>query len=170
MESSVWVLSTNRETTYFWLNVEQTVNRLRKIAWLPFSIFCLMSRYPCLHVSLSPSSCFHVSISMSPCLHVHISLFPQTKNRTNGKWQLPFAFCKRKTEIDNFRLFAANGHGKEIFFFLRRQMINSNWRLLFRQTCQSMSKKSCNVCHLFYVRKKYVLTLGNNYVLLTLLI
>jgi hypothetical protein len=37
---------------------------------------------------------------MSPCLHV--SEVPQTRNGTNGKLQLPFAFCKRKKDTANF--------------------------------------------------------------------
>jgi hypothetical protein len=60
---------------------------------------------PCLHL--------HAFISMSPCIYV--SMFPEFQNR---KMQLPFVSCKRKTETENFRLFAANGNGKRKFIFL----------------------------------------------------
>jgi hypothetical protein len=33
---------------------------------------------------------------MSPFLH--ISGVPQTENGANGKWQLPFVFCRQKVE------------------------------------------------------------------------
>jgi hypothetical protein len=36
----------------------------------------------------------------------------QTENGTNGKWQLLFVCCRRKTEMANTRLIAANGKGK----------------------------------------------------------
>jgi hypothetical protein len=52
-----------------------------------------------------------------------------TGNGTNGKRQLPFVYCKRKTETKNFRLFAANGNRKWKFVFLGRQTKNSNGRL-----------------------------------------
>jgi hypothetical protein len=52
-------------------------------------------------------------------------MFPQTKNGTNGKLQLPFVFCKWKKEMAKFRLFAANRNGKRMFVFLGRQTINS---------------------------------------------
>ncbi len=48
-----------------------------------------------------------------------------------------------KTEIANFRLFAANGNGKFKFFFLGLKTINGKRRLLFQQTCPSM----INVMH-----------------------
>ncbi len=44
----------------------------------------------------------------------------------------------QKTETVNFRLFVANGNGKQKFVFLGRQTINSNRRLLFQQTCLSI--------------------------------
>ncbi len=53
----------------------------------------------CLHVSISPSLCLHVSMSSSPCLCRHVSWILQTENKTNRKRQLPFVFCKRKTEM-----------------------------------------------------------------------
>jgi hypothetical protein len=61
-----------------------------------------------------------------------------TKNKTKGKQQLVFVFCKRKKETTNFHLFAANGNGKRKFVFIGWQMINSNQGLLFQQTCPSM--------------------------------
>ncbi len=111
---------------------------------------------PCLHFSICP--CFHVScqciyVSMSPCLHVsmspclyvfmspytslNVSGILQTEIRTNGKRQLPFMCCKRKTA--NFCLFAATGTGKRKFVFLGRQTINGNRRLLFQKTCPSIT-------------------------------
>jgi hypothetical protein len=68
------------------------------------------------------------SVFMYICI-VYMLLFKYTvyifpENRTNGKW--------------NFRLFAANGNGKQKFVFLGRQMINVNRRLLFQRTCPSM--------------------------------
>jgi hypothetical protein len=66
-------------------------------------------------------------------------------NRTNKKRQLPFVFCKLKTEMANFRLFAANGkhmfyaeNGNQTFVFLVQQTTNGNRRLLFQQMCPSM--------------------------------
>jgi hypothetical protein len=50
---------------------------------------------------------------MFPCLR---NL--QTKNGTNGKWQLLFVCCRPKTEMANTRLFAANGKGKWKFVSL----------------------------------------------------
>jgi hypothetical protein len=44
--------------------------------------------------------------------------FREQKNGANGKRQLPFVSCKRKTETANFRLFVANGNGKPKFVFL----------------------------------------------------
>jgi hypothetical protein len=119
------------------------------------SIFpCLMSMSPCFHVSISMSSCLYVHVSMSmspcPCLHVHVSMsmspcpclhvsrILQTENGTNRKRGLPFVCCKEKTETVNLRLFAADGNGKRKFLFLGRQMLTSNRRLFFLQTCPSM--------------------------------
>ncbi len=124
----------------FRLKDEQMVNGLRRIAWA--SIFRLMS--PCLHVSMSPFSMFFFScLHVSSCLHVNVAMFQK--------------YCKGKTEQtenSNFPFFAANGkrkrqtsicllqteteNGSQKFFFLGRQKINSNRRLLFQQTCPSI--------------------------------
>jgi hypothetical protein len=40
------------------------------------------------------------------------------KNGTNGKWQLPFGFCKQKTETANFRLFAQTETENGLLFSL----------------------------------------------------
>jgi hypothetical protein len=53
-------------------------------------------------------------------------MFTQTENGTNGRWQVPFVFCKRKTETANFGFVTANGNGKWKFVFLGQQMINGN--------------------------------------------
>jgi hypothetical protein len=45
---------------------------------------------------------------MAPSSCLHVSGIPETKNGTNGKQQLLFVCCKWKTEVTNFRLFAAN--------------------------------------------------------------
>jgi hypothetical protein len=66
----------------------------------------------CLHVSMYPCLCLYVSISPSPCLHVSAP-----ENGTKGKKQHPLAFCKWKTEMANFRLFAANRNGKRKYVF-----------------------------------------------------
>jgi hypothetical protein len=102
-----------------------------KLLGLPFTVFCLMSPCPCLHVfmyvsmSSCMSSCLHVCllvfmsrclyVSMSQCLQVslspcvNVSMSPClhvhvsiTENRTNRKRQLLYVFCKRKTETANF--------------------------------------------------------------------
>jgi hypothetical protein len=102
------------------------------------------SMFQCLHVYVSMLPCLHLNFSMSPCLHVFMSpchnvlMFPQTENVTSGKRQLPFVFCKRKTETANLRFVAANVNGKQKFVFLGRQTINGNRRLLFQITCPSM--------------------------------
>ncbi len=78
-----------------------------------------MSMSPCLHFSIIPCLNVHVStfpyfnlhVSMSACPCHHVSGIQQTANETNGIHQLPFVFCKRKTEMANIRLFAANGNG-----------------------------------------------------------
>ncbi len=62
-----------------------------------------------------------------------------TKNVTNGKRKIPFVYCKRKTETANFRSFAANGNGKQMFVVLGLQTINGNRRLMFQPTCPSMA-------------------------------
>jgi hypothetical protein len=49
---------------------------------------------------------------------------PNGHPTANGKRQLPFARCKQKMETANFRLFAANGKGKQKIVFLGQQMIN----------------------------------------------
>jgi hypothetical protein len=58
---------------------------------------------------------------------------------TDGKRQLLFFFCKRKTETANFSLFAANGNGKQTFVFLGWKTINGNRRLLFQQSAHLCS-------------------------------
>jgi hypothetical protein len=58
---------------------------------------------------------------------------PRYRNSAKGKRQLPFVFCKWKTETANFCLFAAHGNRKQMFVFLSRQMMNGNRRLLFQQ-------------------------------------
>ncbi len=76
-----------------------------------------------------------------------VSLNIYTENRTNGKLQLPFVCCKRKTETANFRLYCtANGNRKRNFVFLGQQMINSSRRLLYQPACPSMmtSRISCD--------------------------
>ncbi len=113
--------------------------------YVSMSPYLHVSMSPCLHVSMSPclyvsvSPCLHVSMSPSPCLHVSGIL--QTENGSNGKRHLPFVFCKRKTEMANLRLFAANGNGKRLFVFLSRQTINCNRRLLFQKMCPSVHLK-----------------------------
>jgi hypothetical protein len=47
----------------------------------------------------------HGYVSMFPCLHV--SGIRQMENGTNGRQLLPFVCFKRKTETENFCLFAA---------------------------------------------------------------
>ncbi len=112
---------------------------------------CLnVSMSQCLHVSLSIFSCFQVSISLSPCLHLHASLspclyvsrFPQTENRTDWKWQLPFVRCKRQTSV--CLLQTENGNRK--FAVLSKQTINSYWQLLFQQTWPSILIKYLCIC------------------------
>jgi hypothetical protein len=61
-----------------------------------------------------------MSTAQCPCLN--ISGIPQKENGTNGKWQFPFVFCKRKME----RLLATKGNGKQAFVFLGQQTINGN--------------------------------------------
>ncbi len=116
--------------------------RIKQMPGLQISVWCLhVSMSPCLYFFMSPglhvsmSLCFHVSISMSSCPCLHVSGIPQTKNGSNGKQPLPFVFCKWKTEIANFRIFAANGNGKWMFVFLGQQKINDN---RFEQTCPSV--------------------------------
>jgi hypothetical protein len=70
--------------------------------------------FPFLHVSMS-----HVYVSMFPCLHLRVSMSPCVRNSANGKRQLLLVCCKRKTETENFCLFAAKRKRKtEIFFCL----------------------------------------------------
>jgi hypothetical protein len=54
-------------------------------------------------------------------------------------------FANWKTEMANFRLFAANGkhmfyaeNGNQTFVLFVQQTINGNRRLLFQQMCPSM--------------------------------
>ncbi len=96
----------------------------------------LMSLCPRLHVSIPPCSRSHVHVSIIPCLHV--SGISQTEKETNGKRQLPFVFCKRKSETSNFRLFAANGNVKRKFVFLGSTKDKRYQRLLFQPTYPSM--------------------------------
>jgi hypothetical protein len=110
---------------------EQTVNRIRKIAWA--SIFHLMS--PCLrvHASMSSCACLRVHVSMSPffhvsmsrCIHVSVSMFPRLHLHGSVSHCLHVyvhvyvsmfpKFRKRKTELmgnGNIHLFAADGKRK----------------------------------------------------------
>jgi hypothetical protein len=59
-----------------------------------------------------------------PKTHTHRNT--DTKNRTNRKQHFRFICCKQKTEVANFRLFAANRKGKQKFVFFVWQMINGN--------------------------------------------
>ncbi len=126
------------------------VNGLRKIAWA--SVFRLMSPvsmslFPCLHFSCP---CFHVYVSilpclclyfpmspflhvyMSPCLWLHVSGIQFRKRKRNWrKTQLPFVCCKRKMEMANFRLFAANGKWKRQTSVCLLQTENGNGKLSF---------------------------------------
>jgi hypothetical protein len=52
---------------------------------------------------------------MLPFQYKQYSLYIYAENGTNGKRQLPFVCCKRKTETTNFRLFSANGNRKFVF-------------------------------------------------------
>jgi hypothetical protein len=82
---------------------------------------------------MAPSQCLHF-------LHVHVSTsrIPQTENGTNGKWQLLFVFSKRKRKPQTSVCLLLTEMGIGRFFFLVRQMININQRLLFQQTCPCM--------------------------------
>jgi hypothetical protein len=93
-----------------WANCKQ----IKKIAWPSVSIWCL-------HVSMSPSPCHYVY------LWSNVSGIPQTENGTYGKRQLPFVFCKRKTETANSRLFVANG--KRTVVCLGWQTINGDRKI-----------------------------------------
>jgi hypothetical protein len=60
------------------------------------------------------------------------------ENGTDGKWQLPFVCCKRKTEAENLPFFDANGNGNRKFVFIGLETVNGNRRLLFQQTYPTM--------------------------------
>jgi hypothetical protein len=47
-------------------------------------------------------------------------------------------------ETANSRLFAANGNGKRTFVFIGLQTIDGKRRLLFQQTCPTMSVHQVN--------------------------
>ncbi len=112
---------------------------------LAFPISVSASPCLCLQVSMSSSSSFHVYIS--PCFHV--SMILQKVNGTNSKRQLWYIFWKWNTGATYFCLFAPNENVKRKFVFLGRQTINSDWRLLFQQTCPSMSMAlNSSVCSL----------------------
>jgi hypothetical protein len=85
-------LRQNGQTLNFRLFDEQTVNGLKKNAWS--AIFHLKQQYMYMYIYIVP-----------------VSKYIYTENGPNGKGQLLFACCKRKTETPNFRLFAANGNG-----------------------------------------------------------
>jgi hypothetical protein len=93
-----------------------------------------------LHVSMSPCLFLHVSIHPSPCLQV--SGIRQTENRTNGKQQLPFICCKRKTATANFRLSVANGkrQWQNSVCLLQAETENGN---LFSLVCQTLVGHCC---------------------------
>jgi hypothetical protein len=79
-------------------------------------------------------------MSPSPCLHV--SKIPQIENGTNGKQQLPFICCKRKTATANFRLFAANGkrEWQTSVCLLQTETENGS---LFSLVCQTLVNDCC---------------------------
>ncbi len=109
-------------TEYIWpINTWSSTGRAQYIR-VYINIKCPNILIPCLPVSTFMSLC------MSPCL--------QTESRTKRKRQLLFVSCKRKIEMTNFCLFAANGNAK--FLFLGRQILNGNRRLLFQKMCPSM--------------------------------
>ncbi len=104
-----------------------------------FYVQISMPMSPCLHVHVSMSPFLHVSeshvyASMFLCLHLHISMslclrvcgIPQKENRTNRRRQLSYVCCKLKKK----------------FVSLGWQMINGNLRLLFQQTCPSLTNSS----------------------------
>jgi hypothetical protein len=62
-----------------------------------------------------------------------------TENRTSGKWQFPFVCCKWKTEMANFRLFAANGNGKRKFVSLL-----ANDKMVIDDCCFSKCSHLCS--------------------------
>ncbi len=100
------------------LHDDQTINDLRKIAWASVSFWFSVFR-----------------VSMSPCLHV--STYPKFRKRKmelTEKRQLPFVLCQWKTETANFRLLLQTETENWVVSF-GQQMINSNRRLLFQQTC-----------------------------------
>jgi hypothetical protein len=108
---------------------EQAVNGLRKIAWA--SVFRLMSPCPCLYVSMFP--CLH--------LHVHDSTFRNygTKNGTNRNSNFHLFSAIRKQRRQPSLCLLQRENKKMDICFLGRQAIIGNRRLLFRQTCLSMS-------------------------------
>jgi hypothetical protein len=55
-------------------------------------------------------------------IYIYIYLYKYTESRPNGKLQLLFVCCKRKTKIT----FATNRNGKRRFVFLGQQTINGN--------------------------------------------
>ncbi len=78
--------------------------------FLYFAMFpCLMSMFPCFHVSISMSLCLYVSMSLFspspwPCLHVSGILHME-----NGNFSLFAANRKRKQQTS---VFASSGNGK----------------------------------------------------------
>jgi hypothetical protein len=102
----MFLRQTDKQQIFACTMSKQLTGGLRKIAWA--SVFRFL-----FDVSMFMSPCLHGS--MAPCLCLHISGIPQTEKGTNGKWQPPFDFCKRKTETTNVRLFDANENGKQTF-------------------------------------------------------
>jgi hypothetical protein len=96
--------------TNFRLLFEQTVNRLRKVAWT--SLF----RFPFGHCANRSVSFVCLLINLYVAVSTYTYIF--TENGTSVKLQLLSVYCKRKIETAYFRLFAANGNEKGCLFFM----------------------------------------------------
>jgi hypothetical protein len=125
--------SKNRPTTIFRFHDEQTVNELTKIAWA--SVSCLERQHIYVYTY---TYFFNDPEPYSEKMPVPQPWYNIRKTELTEKRNFRF-FCKRKTETANLRLFAANGMEKRTFVFLGQRTINGNRRLLFQQTCPSMT-------------------------------
>ncbi len=101
-----------------WTNGQRiNENRLGFRFPCPVSCPCLCSRqyfHVLVRVHLYIYVHAHIHVHFHVHVYFHVTLL-QTEIETNGKQQLPFVCCKRKTEMANFCLFAANENGKRKF-------------------------------------------------------
>jgi hypothetical protein len=115
MDNFVWFFVNKQTNDNFLLYDEQTLIKLRKIAWASVSPF---------RFKLQCMSILYICWSGSIYTYIYIDIHTER--------QLPFVCCQQKTEISNFCLLAANGKRKREVCF--PYLENYKWQLTIAVT------------------------------------